>query len=92
MIAIALLFVRLLCDCFKSRSRLEAEIVVLRHQLVVFDRARRVDCICVGRIGFCSFGFIAAFLASWTRVVKKFERQKNVPLGECGKLTEARSC
>src|SRR3984893_8955337 len=33
MIAIALLFVRMLCDCFKSRSRLEAEILVLRHQL-----------------------------------------------------------
>src|ERR1700694_2615305 len=35
MIAIALLFVRMLRDCFKSRSRLEAEIVVLRHQLNV---------------------------------------------------------
>ena len=35
MIAIALLFVRMLCDFFKSRSRLEAEIVVLRHQLNV---------------------------------------------------------
>src|SRR5260370_31562903 len=35
MIAIALLFGRMLCDCFKSRSRLEAEIVVLRHQLNV---------------------------------------------------------
>jgi hypothetical protein len=35
MIAIALLFVRLLCDCFKSRRRLEAEILVLRHQLNV---------------------------------------------------------
>src|SRR5712691_7982904 len=35
MIAIALLFVRLLCDCFKSRRRLEAEILVPRHQLNV---------------------------------------------------------
>src|ERR1700751_2077740 len=35
MIAIALLFVRMLRDCFKSRSRLEAGIVVLRHQLNV---------------------------------------------------------
>jgi hypothetical protein len=35
MIAIALLFVRMLSDCFKPRSRLEAEIVVLRHQLAV---------------------------------------------------------
>src|SRR5713226_4888654 len=42
MIAIALLFVRMLCDCFKSRSRLEAEIVVLRHQLnVLRPRAPR---------------------------------------------------
>src|SRR5450756_2452244 len=35
MIAIALLLARMLCDCFKSRSRLEAELVVLRHQLNV---------------------------------------------------------
>jgi transposase InsO family protein len=35
MIAIGLLFVRMLCDCFKSRQRLEAEILVLRHQLNV---------------------------------------------------------
>jgi len=33
MIAIAILFVRVLCDCFKSRRWLEAEILVLRHQL-----------------------------------------------------------
>jgi hypothetical protein len=33
MIAIGLLFVRMLCDCFKSRPQLEAEIVILRHQL-----------------------------------------------------------
>jgi hypothetical protein len=32
MIAIGLLFVRMLCDYFKSRPQLEAEIVVLRHQ------------------------------------------------------------
>src|ERR1039458_9286630 len=35
MFAIAFLFVRVLCDCFKSRRRLEAEILVLRHQLNV---------------------------------------------------------
>jgi hypothetical protein len=35
MIAIAFLFVRMLCDCFKPRQRLEAEILVLRHQLNV---------------------------------------------------------
>ena len=33
MFAIAFLFVRVLCDCFKSRRRPEAEILVLRHQL-----------------------------------------------------------
>ena len=33
MIAIAFLFVRMLCDCFKPRQRLEAEILILRHQL-----------------------------------------------------------
>jgi hypothetical protein len=31
MFAIAFLFVRVLCDRFKSRRRLEAEILVLRH-------------------------------------------------------------
>src|SRR5438874_10309929 len=35
MIAIGLLFVRMLCDCFKSQRRLEAENLVLRHQLNV---------------------------------------------------------
>jgi hypothetical protein len=38
MIAIGLLFVRLLSDCFKSRLRLEAEILVLRHQLNVLQQ------------------------------------------------------
>ena len=38
MIAIAFLFVCVLCDCFKSRRRLEAEILVLRHQLNVLQQ------------------------------------------------------
>jgi len=38
MIAIAFLFVRVLCDRFKSRRRLEAEVLVLRHQLHVLQR------------------------------------------------------
>src|ERR1700738_2112543 len=38
MIAIGLLFVRLLCDCFKSRRLLEAENLVLRHQLNVLQQ------------------------------------------------------
>jgi len=33
MIAIGLLFVRMLCDCFKPRQQLQAEMLVLRHQL-----------------------------------------------------------
>jgi hypothetical protein len=42
MIAIGLLFVRMLRDCFKSRRQLEAEILVLRHQLnVLRQRAPR---------------------------------------------------
>jgi hypothetical protein len=38
MIAIGLLFVRMLCDCFKPRQQLEAEIMVLRHQLNVLQQ------------------------------------------------------
>src|SRR5437763_1817556 len=38
MIAIGLLFIRMLCDCFKSRRRLEAENLVLRHQLNVLQQ------------------------------------------------------
>src|SRR6516165_7114939 len=42
MIAIGFLLVRMLRDCFKSRRRLEAEILVLRHQLnVLRQRAPR---------------------------------------------------
>jgi hypothetical protein len=33
MIALGLLFLRLPCDRFKPRQQLEAEILVLRHQL-----------------------------------------------------------
>ena len=38
MIAIAFLFVRMLCDCFKPRRWLEAETLVLRHQLNVLQQ------------------------------------------------------
>jgi len=31
MIAIVSLFVRMVCDCFKSRRRLDAELLVLRN-------------------------------------------------------------
>src|SRR5690348_13659187 len=37
MLTIGLLFVRMLCDCFKPRPRLEAEILILRHQLNVLQ-------------------------------------------------------
>ena len=38
MIAIGLLFVRMLCDCFRPREQLEAELLVLRHQLNILRR------------------------------------------------------
>jgi hypothetical protein len=38
MIAIAFLFVRMLCDCSKLRRRLKAEILVLRHQFNVLQQ------------------------------------------------------
>jgi transposase InsO family protein len=38
MIAIAFLFVRMLRDCFKPDRRLEAEILVLRHQLNILQQ------------------------------------------------------
>src|ERR1700687_654358 len=38
MIAIAFLFVRMVCDCFKSRRRLDAELLFLRHQLNVLQQ------------------------------------------------------
>src|SRR5256714_15351368 len=38
MLSIGLLFVRMLCDFFKPRPRLEAEILILRHQLNVMQQ------------------------------------------------------
>src|SRR5258708_2271508 len=38
MIAIAVLIVRMLCDCFKSPGRLATEILILRHQLNVLQQ------------------------------------------------------
>jgi hypothetical protein len=38
MIAIGVLFVRMLCDYLKPRPQLEAEIVILRHQLNLLQR------------------------------------------------------
>jgi uncharacterized membrane-anchored protein YhcB (DUF1043 family) len=61
MIAIGLLFVRMLCDCLKLRRRLEAEIQILRHQLNLLQQ--RTDCICVGSTALCSSGSTVAILA-----------------------------
>ena len=61
MIAIAFHFICVVCACFKSRRRLEAEILVLRHQLnVLQQRAHHADCICVGPTAPRSFGSIVA--------------------------------
>ena len=38
MTAIGFLFVRMLCDCFRPRQQLEAELIVLRHQLNILQR------------------------------------------------------
>jgi transposase InsO family protein len=38
MIAIGLLLIRMLCDCFKPQQQLAAEILVLRHQLNVLQQ------------------------------------------------------
>jgi hypothetical protein len=50
MFAIAFLFLRVLCDCFKSRRRLEVEVLVLRHQLNVLQQRapRRLYLITLG--------------------------------------------
>jgi hypothetical protein len=60
MIAIAVLIVCMLCDCFKSRRRLATEILVLRHQLNVLKQRtpRRLHLRWADRA--CSFGFIVA--------------------------------
>ena len=57
MIAIGLLFVRMLCDCFKSRQRLEAEILVLRHQLNVLQQ-RTPRRVALGRPGAPQFNTV----------------------------------
>ena len=60
----------MLCDCFKSRRRLEAEILVLRHSSTSCSSAHHVDCICVGPIARCSFGSIVAALIKPETVVR----------------------
>jgi len=48
MIAIGLLFLRALCDWFKPRPRLEAEILVLRHQL---NGHCHINCVAATHLG-----------------------------------------
>ena len=52
MIAIGILFIRMLSDFFKPRARLEAEILVLRHQLNILQqrapRRPRLGCVGIG--------------------------------------------
>jgi hypothetical protein len=64
MIAIGLLFVRMLCDCFKPRQQLQAEILCCGINSTFFGSVRHVDRICVGPIVPYSFGSIVAALAS----------------------------
>ena len=63
MIAIAVPFVRMLCDCFKSRRRLEAEILVLRHQLNVLQQRAPPRLHLRWADHLCSSGSIVAALA-----------------------------
>ena len=66
MLAIGFLFVRMLCDFFKPRPRLEAEILILRHQLNVLQQRaprRRLHLRWIDRA--CSSGSIVATLAFW---------------------------
>jgi hypothetical protein len=58
MIAIALLFIRMLCDFFRPQRRLEAEILVLR------PNANAIGVAHAGPIALCSFGCIVGGLAS----------------------------
>src|SRR6516225_6988296 len=65
MIAIGLLFVRMLRDYFKSRPQLEAEIVSCDISSTSYSGERHAGRICVGSIVLCSSGCIVAALASF---------------------------
>jgi uncharacterized membrane-anchored protein YhcB (DUF1043 family) len=49
MIALGLLVVRLLRDRFKPRQQLEAEILVLRHQLNILQQRAKSTAFALGR-------------------------------------------
>jgi hypothetical protein len=50
MIAIGLLFVRMLCDCFKSRRRLEAEILVVADDAVRYEPSPHPNSLLTGNL------------------------------------------
>jgi hypothetical protein len=61
LIAIATLFIGLLCDCFKPRQRPEAEILALRHQLNILQQRapRRLRLRWVDRVRWHRMGYAA---------------------------------
>jgi len=66
MIAISFHFVCMLCDCFKSRRRLEAEILGIAASAQCSAAARTTTiAFALGRLP-CSFGSIVAVLAFLT--------------------------
>ena len=62
MITIGLLFVRMLGDRFKSPGQLEVEILVLRYQLNILQRAhgRRLPILRLSVVGHCTASAIAS--------------------------------
>src|SRR5450759_3842342 len=76
MFAIAFLFVRVLCDCFKSRRLLEAEVLVLRHQLNVLQQ-RAPHRLCLTWIDRALFVWLYRdYPRILDRVVKKLKLQE----------------
>jgi hypothetical protein len=72
MIAMGLLILRMLCDCFKSRRRLEAEVLVLRHQLNVLQQRapRRVQLRSIDRALFVWLYRFCPYILSSVTIVK----------------------
>jgi Integrase core domain len=72
MIAMGLLLLRLLCDCFKSRRRLEAEVLVLRHQLNVLQQRapRRLQLRSIDRALFVWLYRLCPYILSSVTIVK----------------------
>ena len=62
------LILDVLASLFKSRAKLEAEILILRQQITCFAGGHRSDRISTIPIVFCLFGFITGFPPSWARL------------------------